>query len=353
LRVDYQLPERLPEPAREAELRYAVLWMSSTPRRFWIGPQGRLAPGSTHFEVRFEGLPELDFDALAPLEQLHLSSQTQFAVGGDQVITELVADVYRPRLVVYEDDNGNRVPDVSDDGERIVEPVIAIDSEWATGIAALRDPKAAVTALSLENAEAYYATNEAFSRFAYVTGTGRLELTSPTTIALAPGAGIGPVAPFCARSLISGFGATKLSLVVDARLDLVTICGVELADCESRRLTSSDSDAGLDGGDVESLEFDAGDFGAGTLGASTPGFEQCRYNGSLEAWTRWNYETECDQCQCLTRTVGRSLVVSRAAVPDGWPCGKRVAYCEPEALPLYSLATSCDLEPDASTRDAR
>ena len=52
---------------------------------------------------------------------------------------------------------------------------------------------------------------------------------------------------------------------------------------------------------------------------------------------------ECEDCSCFTRAHSEAYFADPLALPDWWPCGDPVKYCESD-LPLYTLDVLCDLE---------
>jgi hypothetical protein len=300
-------------------LRYAVLWLQQSPKRMAIGPQGKV--GEDHsFRIHFVR-PELPFAKLTPIERLHLATQTRIGAGGLAQEEEVYADAYRPRIVVFVDDNENGRLDFEPDSLRVQDTVIALDGDYGSSIALLAEPRAALAKLTLESAAAFYATNPVFSDFVTTTGSDILTLASPSVLTLTSTEfATDPFAAGCGRRLATSTTDGETHVYVDARLPLRETCGLEAPNCSSLELAKRPP-SGLDLDGSKSL--------------------QCKSNGAFAALTMQNLQVTCSDCVCSTTRELVAYVVAAADPPPWWPCGAQIPYCDAGRTFVYALDYQC------------
>lgn len=69
----------------------------------------------------------------------------------------------------------------------------------------------------------------------------------------------------------------------------------------------------------------------------------CRRAGSLVTLVVSSAtEPSCEDCSCTTRVSQQSFIASESAVPEWWPCGKHIPYCE--AGDLLDPSGSCTVQ---------
>jgi hypothetical protein len=311
----------------ERPLRYAVLWLEAGATRIVVGQEGRVAPDG-NFELQLSK-PNLAFERLSPREQLHLGTQERIGPGGHVSLEDVLVPVYRPRLVVFVDDNGNERIDLSVSEGRVNDTVVAIDSDSGPSIALLEDPKAAIARLTLENTARFYELSPVFSDFVFVSGYGFLSQVSQSTLQLTSGVFL-PYAPFCARQIQPVDGGAALRVHVDDALDSATLCGLEVPNCSAIDLSRP----------PEVLEHE---------GVQT----QCRTNGELSALNVSRPSYECKACVCSSTPILDSFIASQDALPQWWPCGQKLPYCQEDRLALYTWDYRCGgLDADAGAAGA-
>ncbi|MEM7677995.1 MAG: hypothetical protein AAF449_18530 [Myxococcota bacterium] len=114
-----------------------------------------------------------------------------------------------------------------------------------------------------------------------------------------------------------------LSVQVDDRLDLNTLCGFEIAAC-----TAVDVDTA-----TIALSEDCRSAGRRLL-------TRCRRSAAFESIVVSEARLTCDGCSCGWVDRQQAFIVDTSSVPADWPCGSRVPYCT-SSLPLYRIDDSC------------
>jgi hypothetical protein len=263
-----------------------------------------------------------------PLEQLLVADDDYaFTNTSHYVITGQVwAAVYRPRVLVYEDDGDRRLDLSKDSLDRIVA------SDTVTGPAALQDPEGMLQKLTLEQANRYYETNPSFARFVLTSGwQGQLNLLERAPVPLSASSHVGQREDvLCGRSVLSTAAPADTRIVVDASLDEAGYCS-EGADCSTTPLGKIDAPP---------LQSEA----------DTRRVAQCRSSDAAEALLVATTTTECDHCTCWDAVTADAWVAAAGKLPAWWPCGHDAPYCVPDEGPVVSFGL-CPLQHTAEGVD--
>ena len=301
-----------------APLRYAVVFIY--PGDFVVTADGPIAadetitvPLTTPFD-RWEQM-------VTPLETAILPSNTSL-------------DVYRPRIVVYEDidQSDDFAPNVVAGG---VDRIVAIDSgSSSTSVAAVPDLDTVLSKMTFEETEAYYAASgDRYTPFIRVqAASGYLELTNaaragPVRLDLAespiPGEHF-----VCGRSAVYLYGdplapATHVSVLLDSGIDPGEVCGATIPACAT----------------IAFADLPAPDFSESPDQAHRR-VVQCRANERFQVVVIQEADMNCNTCVCNYSDTAAAYFANPLALPTWWPCNVSVGICE-SSLPLYELDAAC------------
>lgn len=312
------------------ELRVAVGWLqrSHSGELELLFSSDEPYPAQRHFEVELRVPPRVDWTRLQYLDSVTLTGGN----GWNDPPRGWGTLGYRPRVVVYEDVDGDRRLDVNASAAKRSSPadggvdagmeatgagydrIMAVDDGLLSAIALL-DPKSAVAKLSLAAAERFYSLTGGLSRFAFATQQGSV-LTEPAPITLTSaltqqGAHANLV---CGRIVSSTGSTTEYRVRVDDGLDAVSVCGLETTGCEA---------VDMDQQEVTWASADVYD---------VVRIAQCKRNPLLEALVVLVATTDCSACACTVHREITSYVTRRDQVPSWWPCGSELPYCEQGSL---------------------
>jgi len=309
------------QTAPSAPLRYAVVWNSfALQGGFRVMADGPVEVG-TPVTVQLD-LPEETVKRQAdPLESVVLTPTAS-------------ALAYRPRFLVYadEDDDGSFSPAApGGDGP---DRVLAIDATFATSVTALVDLDRALSSLSPGEAARLYDRNGGrYSAFVWteISPYGRVIAPPVDPLVLALHDSSVPDEDFACRRQLPGVagGATgetgrATTAIVDRALDSAAVCGIQVTDCRTEDLGSVDPPF---------LEVDAE--------GETLHLVQCRRSGALEFLLVLDVVPECVDCFCEFSRTAVLFVAPRGVTPPWWPCGSSTfPYCE-TPLPASQFDLDC------------
>lgn len=301
-----------------APLRYAVVF--NYPNTFAVTADGPVNVGDT-IEVPLR-TPSSGWENLVtPLETAILPSQTNI-------------DVYRPRVVIYEDidQSGDFAPTSVLHG---VDRIVAIDS--STGVpsfAVVPDLDTVLSRMSLEETTAYYAASgNRYTPFIRVqSASGYLELVEsvradPVRLDLADSPV--PAERFvCGRSAVYIYGdplepATHLTVDVDSTINAADVCGATIPACASSVFA-----------DMSVPDFSVSDTQAHRR------VVQCRLTDRFQVVIIQDAVLTCADCMCNYETTANAYFAPVDTVPAWWPCGVSITYCD-STLPLYDIDSAC------------
>jgi hypothetical protein len=303
-----------------APLRYAVVF--GTVGGFVVTADGPVTLGDT-FPVPLRLPPAGWENSVTPLESVILPSHTSL-------------DVYRPRLLVYEDldQSGDFAPASQPNG---VDRVVAVDnSVGVPSLGVVPNLDTVLANMTLEETAAYYeASGHRYTPFIRVQATsGYLELIEAATadpIRLDIADSPVPAERFvCGRSAVYLYGdpltpATHVSIQVDSSLDAASVCGATIPACTSAVF------AGMPAPDFSTLDTQA-----------HRRVVQCRLTDRFQVVIIQDAELRCADCLCNYETTADAYFTAPSNVPDWWPCGTggTVNYCD-STLPLYDIDAAC------------
>ncbi|MBN1962015.1 MAG: hypothetical protein JW841_13800 [Deltaproteobacteria bacterium] len=302
-----------------APLRYAVIF--NYPSSFKVTDDGP-ATIETIMQVPLN-TPDIDWENyVTPLETAILPTRTSI-------------NIYRPRIVVYEDidESGDFLPTSILHG---VDRIVAIDSSVGLpAVAVIPYLDKVLKRMTLEESAAFYAASgNLYTPFIRVlAANGYLELleaTDDNIIRLDLSDSPIPAERFvCNRSAVYLYGnpltpSNDLVINVDNTLDATAICGATIPSCIT-----------LNFSDTESPNLNIYDTQAYRR------VVQCRMTENFEVINIQSAELNCVDCLCSYKTTAQSYFAKANEVPDWWPCGDPISYCDSN-LPLYNIDASCE-----------
>ena len=230
--------------------------------------------------------------------------------------------IHRPRLVVYDDTNGDSELSVAPDSS---DRILGIDV-GDTGVAAILDVEGLLRKLPLDASEAYYsATRGHYTAFIPVGVNGSapyvLEKPLPLTVSLEASSLPGEVFK-CGRPTIE-WETMHVDVSLDDSIE-PTLCELLYGNCVL-----------ADFGTIQPPEI------APVDRISLWREAQCRISGTLESLVVLERSVACSQlCSCKRTPLTRAYVTPKSNLPQWWPCGAAVEYCQSD-LPITSFATDC------------
>jgi hypothetical protein len=291
------------EAMQEGAWRFAVVWVED--RGVRVSDGGRVRDGLVSGRAKWPR--HMNTERLLPRERVLLATEDyDYTVGGTYIAPRAAyADAYRPRVVVYRDED--------EDAELSLErtsPDRVIASDAITGIAALLDPEAAVRQMSFEQAREYYADGRGYSRFLFASGNGsELRRSPPSALSLVAGVHAERREEIlCGRAMFERRLSIETRVFIDEALDPEATCPRGVADCRGVSLTTSEAPVLADTDAVER-------------------FAVCRQSADLEALLIYEATSACDDCVCETTPSANLYLAVRDDVPSWWPCGTSVDYC--------------------------
>lgn len=294
-------------------LRYALVWLEGTRARVVGGGRAR----GSEMSVRVSWPAQVDAKKLTPVESM-LVAQSVPATDRAGVFTgpnAVRAPVYRPRVVLYRDFDGDRELTLSESS-----PDRIVATDYYLGVAALLDPEAVVERLTLEQAREFYAGGREFSRFLPASDHGgELYVLNQSPIVLYSG----PHAErredvLCGRAYSSQRATTETRVVIDDSLEPEVTCPTGIVDCKSASLA-----------DMKPPTYE-----------TTPDvqrFAQCRRSSALAALSVYSASPSCRACVCSDEPVVAVYLAPRDDLPSWWPCGDEIQYCD-DGFELTSTA---------------
>jgi hypothetical protein len=228
------------------------------------------------------------------------------------VTQRVTARAFRPRLVLYgdEDGDGHFRPAIGDAGGP--DRLLSIDDD-EEGYAAILDLPELLEALPLDDAETFYrATNDHYTPFVYTSGRGSLGLLRPpSSVLLSFDPAVAKASFECRRSVRAGVGVVEHEIVLDEAVS-PELCELGNGSCAVAALA-----------ELEPPELPAGSY--------------CRSDSDVEALIAVTRRSTCNGCSCARDTVLRVWIASKDALPDDWPCGRDVYSCSEERKLTLSL----------------
>ena len=219
---------------------------------------------------------------------------------------------FRPRLVVYadEDGDGHFSPNLSTGGGP--DQLLAIDED-GQGYAAILDLAGLLEELPLDEAEAFYeATDGRYTPFVFTTGLSTITLSNaPATVPVSFDPALATASFECRRAVRVEVGTTEHEIVLDEAV-APELCGLGDGGCTVTALAA-----------LEPPEVPLGSY--------------CRSDGAFEAWITLTSRSRCDGCSCVRDTVMRVWIASKESLPDYWPCGSQAYRCSQQEKLTLSL----------------
>lgn len=320
----------------KAPLRVAVVWVqrSVSEQIELLFTYDKPYQARPRFPVRLHVPARADWTRLQHLDSVTLPPGRGF----DDPPRGWALTGYRPRLVIYEDRDGDRRLDADtspaepfapsgreddDAGAEGHDWILAMD-DYSLSPLALLDPKSAVAQLPLPAAERFYETTLGLSRFAFASQNGQLLAKAGSVhLARSMDQARSHAELACGRQTTSAISTSVVRARVDDALDPIAVCGLDTADCEPV--------------DMEHLRVDWHP----RQGSYPARFAQCKRGGQLEALIVVETATTCVSCSCQVQRSVTSYVVARDTEPSWWPCGSVLPYCDDDNL--RDLTSGCDL----------
>jgi len=237
-------------------------------------------------------------------------------------------NVFRPRLVLYEDTDASGSPTLGDH-------IWAIDTASSgASVAAVLDLETTLGRMTYEESQSYYAaTGGLFTPFMRVMGSrGFLQLVDgqragPLTLKITDS----PIPEEhlrCGRDPVYLSGdplapSPHVTVQVDLGVDRAAFCGSTLPDCTQASL------ADVTPPDVTPL--------------ATEGHRRvamCRQDADVQTLVVQTSTMTCASCSCTYDTTAHVWAVTVGSVPSWWPCGGTVDVCT-SSLPLYQIDAAC------------
>lgn len=315
----------------------AVVWTSTA--GVWVGPQAMFSEPHT-VRLDFEIPEEVVERKLAPLENLQLFGEH--------------FPLYRPRIVVFEDRDGNGAYDPRIFEHEGGDPVLGIEGNGTDPIYALMQFERSLARMTLEQNQRYHElTGGRHSRI--IAFEGRTSTLTPDALRL-----LGPPVvsihltdsdlperdleclerrrfdpvPELQPIVFTGTSSRTVVIWADRDIDPAVACGLTLDDCRSANLDTL-----------------APELPRERLTDGRRVLAQCRQSQSYTTLVILEAHLACERCRCgwverhtayLTRTG------TAATRPAWWPCGERVPFCD-SGRPLYLADDVCALPRDEET----
>jgi hypothetical protein len=305
----------------------------SNPGAVPLPPYLRLALVFTYGNVLVPATELLDVDTGASATLPLVTPMGDWETGLDPVETVTfpslaTIDVFRPRILLYEDTDVSGAPSLADH-------IFAIDTT-ASGatVAAVLDLDVTLARMTYEESQSYYAaTGGLYTPFLRVMGSrGFLQLVDGVragslTLKLSD-------SPIPAEHLRCGRDPVYLSgdplspservtVHVDAGVDRASFCGSTLPDCTQEALA---------GGTAPEL--------TPVLTEGHRRVAMCRQNADVQTLVVQTATMTCASCSCTYERNAEVWVVSPGSPPPWWPCGAGVRVCT-SSLPLYQIDAAC------------
>jgi hypothetical protein len=299
-------------------LRYTTVWTTGGPEPgYWVLGGGPVNTKTGEFQVELR-LPSPEVSRkLAPRNDLYLSTQSTALV--------TVVQAYRPRVVVYEDANGNERLDLEKNGTTDPDRVLSIDDDYYT-MGAVLDLEQLLRESAPPLVDLYYeATGGRFTAFVPTMGTGDYTYLGARDFEYRfslEDAGLALASLRCLRSVTTASTAPSPAVLLDDSLD-AALCGLDYGDCRSEKL--------------EKLPAPL----VSTVRSSALQRQAiCRRREGLEALAVSETRLQCERCKCVTDRELDIFIAAREALPSWWPCGDEVDYCK-SASDLAGYPSEC------------
>jgi hypothetical protein len=239
--------------------------------------------------------------------------------------------IYRPRIVVFQDTNGNGTFEYPGIDGGAGDRVLGVDG--TVSIAYVPDVEGMLASLGASDTDRYYAaTGGLFTPYlhVFVDGNGDIQLGDALPVPIGISEGEVPREDLgCERSVqedplsLSKAFAVPGTYHVDVGLDATAICGGLTGTCRQEPLTPLGPPA-------------------------LPAFfrddhwyiVQCRQSGPLQSLLVFDAQQTCGACTCNWKGSLDVKVAGSGALPPWWPCGNPLPYCA-QAGSLLTVNVTC------------
>jgi hypothetical protein len=239
--------------------------------------------------------------------------------------------VYRPRVVVFQDSNGNGTFEYPGIDGGVGDRVLGVDG--TVSIAYVPDVEGMLASLGATATDRYYAaTGGLFTPYlpVFVDGNGAIQLGDNVPIPIDVVEGDVPREDLgCERSVSEDpLSLSKAFQVpgtyhVDLGLDATAICGGVTGTCVQEALTPLGPPA------LPPFRFDDHWY-----------IVQCRQSGPLQSLLVFDARETCGGCTCNWTGSLDVEVAGSDALPPWWPCGNPLPYCA-QAGSLLTVNVTC------------